>query len=314
MRHPNYLHLLHFWAVVREGGVVRAAALLHVTPQTISGQIRLLERQLDGKLLQKQGRRVVPTEFGLTVFEYADEIFSLGQDLLRVLKGVTPRERRSVTVGVSDAVPNLVAWRVLAPLLDGESPLRVICHSGSLEALMGDLAAHRLDLVLSSSPPTTPGIRAFSHFLGECDVAFFATSALARRLRGPFPQLLHQAPFLMPTSRNPSRPILDGWFLQQGITPRIVGEFDDSAMVKTFGRGGSGVFAAPAAVTAEVTGRTGMRLLGRATELRARFYLISMERRIGHPAVSALTQRLRTDLFAPLPARRAARPARRPRS
>jgi len=299
MRHPNYNHLLYFWTVVREGGVMRAAEALHLTPQTISGQIKLLERELDGPLLQKKGRRAVPTELGLTVFEYADDIFSVGQDLVRALQGAAPRERRAVTIGVSDAVPNLVAWRVIAPLMEGERPFRVTCHTGSLDTLVADLAAHRLDLVLSTSAlPADAGLRAFSHFLGESDIAFFASAGLARRLRPGFPGSLHQAPMLLPTGRSPNRRVLETWFLQRGLAPRVAGEFDDSALLKTFAQGGAGVFAAPAAIEDEVTRQFRMRLVGRVADLRARFYVLSMERRIRHPAVAAISQRARADLFS----------------
>jgi LysR family transcriptional activator of nhaA len=298
MLHPNYNHLLYFWTVVREGGVMRAAQALHLTPQTISGQIKLLEQALDGPLLQKQGRRVVPTALGLTVFEYAEDIFPVGQDLLRAVQGAAPRERRSVTIGVSDVVPNLVAWRVIAPLMQGERPFRVVCHTGSLDTLVADLAARRLDLVLSTSAlPADAGLKAFSHFLGESGIAFYAQAALARRLRPGFPRSLDQAPLLLPTTRSPNRRVLETWFLQQGITPRVAGEFDDSALLKTFAQGGAGVFAAPAAIAEELTRQFRLQRVGQAPDLRARFYLLSMERRIRHPAVVAISERARADLF-----------------
>ena len=197
----------------------RAAESLHITPQTISGQIKLLERELDGALLQKQGRRVVPTELGQTVFEYADELFALGQDLVRAVQGAAaPRDRRSVTIGVSDVVPNLVTWRVVSPLMQGEKPFRVICHTGSLDTLVAELAAHKLDLVLSSSalparcraarlqPPPRRVRRRRSSLRRR----------LARRLRKGFPASLDQAPFLLPTNRSPNRRVIDTWFLAAG--------------------------------------------------------------------------------------------------
>jgi LysR family transcriptional regulator, transcriptional activator of nhaA len=302
VRHPNYNHLLYFWTTVREGGIGRAAESLHITPQTISGQIKLLERELDGPLLQKQGRRVVPTGFGQTVFEYADELFALGQDLVRVAQGSAPRERRSVTIGVSDVVPNLVTWRVIAPLMQGERPFRVVCHTGSLDILLAELASHKLDLVLSTSAlPANAGLRAYSHFLGECEVAFFAATPLARRLRKGFPASLDDAPFLLPTNRSPNRRVLDTWFLQEGISPRIVGEFDDSALVKSFVQGGVGVFAAPAAIEREIVRQYRVQVVGRTGAMHARFYVLSMERRIRHPAVAAITERARAGLFSEAP-------------
>jgi len=299
MRHPNYNHLLYFWTTVREGGIGRAAASLHVTPQTISGQIKLLERELGGPLLQKQGRRVVPTGLGQTVFEYADELFGLGQELVRVMQGAAPRERRSVTIGVSDVVPNLVTWRVVAPLMQGENPFRVICHTGSLDTLVAELAAGKLDLVLATSAlPANAGLRAFSHFLGECDVTFFAAKPLARRLRPGFPASLDQAPFLLPTNRSPNRRVLDTWFLQEGIAPRIVGEFDDSALVKSFVQGGAGVFAAPSAIEDEIVRQYSVGVVGRTGAMHARFYVLSMERHVRHPAVLAIIERARAGLFS----------------
>jgi LysR family transcriptional activator of nhaA len=299
MRHPNYNHLLYFWMVVRSGGVARAAESLHITPQTISGQIKLLEGELQGRLLEKQGRRVVPTELGLTVYEYADDIFARGQDLIRVLQGVAPHGQRTVTVGVSDVVPNLVAWRALAPLAQGESPFRLVCHTGGLDALVADLAAHRLDFVLSTSALTaSSGFRAFSHFLGECEISFFAPTRLATRLRRGFPGSLDQAPFLLPTERSPNRRVLDNWFLEHGITPQVVGEFDDSGLLKTFGQAGLGVFAAPSAIEREVVRQCQVRTIGKAGSARARFYALSMERKVRHPAVMQIMAGARGTLFS----------------
>jgi len=298
VRHPNYNHLLYFWTTVREGGIGRAAAQLHITPQTISGQIKLLERELGGALLQKQGRRAVPTELGRTVFDYADQLFTLGQDLVRVAQGAAPVDRRSVTIGVSDVVPNLITWRIVAPLMEGDNPFRVICHTGSLDTLVAELAARKLDLVISPSAlPANAGLRAFSHLLGECEVTFFAAPALARRLRKGFPRSLDQAPFLLPTARSPNRRVIDTWFLEQGITPRIAGEFDDSSLVKSFVQGGAGVFAAPAAIDAEIMSQYKVQAIGRHEALKARFYVLSMEQRIRHPAVMAITDGARTNLF-----------------
>ena len=173
MRHLNYNHLLYFWTTVREGGIARAAEALHVTPQTISGQLKLLEQQLQGALLEKQGRRLVPTDLGKLAYDYAEEIFSRGLELASVLRGAVPIGRRSVTVGVSDQVPKLVAWRVLAPLLQGPQPFRLVAHEGPLDSLLADLATHRLDLVLSTSAVhPESGIRAFSHALGESPLLF----------------------------------------------------------------------------------------------------------------------------------------------
>jgi LysR family transcriptional activator of nhaA len=298
MRHLNYNHLLYFWTTVREGGIARAADALHITPQTISGQIKLLEQQLQGALFEKQGRRLVPTDLGKVAYDYAEEIFSRGLELASVLRGAVPLGRRSVTVGVSDAVPKLVTWRVLAPLMQGTDPFRIVCHEGPLDSLLSDLAAHRLDLVLSTSPVhPDSGIRAFSHPLGESPLAFFASRPLASKLRKDFPRSLDHAPFLLPTDRSANRRMIEEWFEKHGITPTIVAEFDDSALTKTFAQQGVGVFAAPVAIEHEITQQFDVVVVGRTDDLLARFYAVSTERRIRHPAVVAITERARNDLF-----------------
>ncbi len=298
MRHLNYDHLLYFWTVVREGSIARAAETLHVTPQTISGQIKLLEAQVQGKLLERSGRRLVPTDLGRIAFEYAQEIFPRGQELANVLRGAPRSGPVSLTVGVSDAVPKLVTYRVLAPLLAGDNPVRVTCEEGPLDLLISELAVHKLDLVLSTSalPPDT-GVKAFSHLLGESDLLVFGTAEHAKRLKKGFPQSLSGAPWLLPTERSAARRALDAWFERENIAPRIVAEFDDSALMKTFGQGGAGVFCAPAAIENEMRQDYGVASIGRVQGLRARFYAISPERRIRHPAVAAITQVARSDVF-----------------
>lgn len=298
MRHLNYNHLLYFWSVIREGGIAPAAEALHVTPQTISGQIRRLEQEAGGDLFEKQGRRLVPTERGQVVFDYADEIFSRGMELERLLHRGDLPGRRTVAVGVSDMVPRLVAWRILRPLLQGQSPFRILCHAGELEGLLAQLAAHRLDLVLSASAlPAESNVRAFNHPLGESDLAFFGVEALAAPLRDGFPGTLDRAPFLMPSQRSAVRRVLDAWLAAKGLVPTIIGEFDDSALIKSFGQGGAGIFVGPTAIEGELRRQLGVECIGRTTEIRARFFAISTERRIKHPAVVQLTEHARADLF-----------------
>ncbi|MEY4357845.1 MAG: transcriptional activator NhaR [Pseudomonadota bacterium] len=298
MRHLNYNHLLYFWTVVREGGIAPAAAALHVTPQTVSGQIKLLEDQLQGALFEKQGRRLAPTELGRLAFDYAQEIFPRGLELAALLRGARGRGRRPVLIGISDAVPKLLTWRMLSPLLGEQEHFRIVCHEGPLEALLADLAAHRLDLVLSTSGvPAESGIKAFSHLLGESELGFFATGALARKLRRGFPRSLDGAPVLLPTDRSAARRILDGWFEAQGMQPDVVGEFDDSALIKTFAQQGLGAFAAPIAIERELVTQFELAPIGRVAELVARYYVISTERRIKHPAVAMITERARAALF-----------------
>ena len=299
MRHLNYTHLLYFWTVVREGGVAQAAAALHLTPQTVSGQIKLLEDQLQGALLERQGRRLVPTELGRITYAYAEDIFPKGLELASVLRGARTRGSRAVAIGVADAVPKLVTFRVLEPLLTGDGRFHVTCHEAPLPALMADLAAHRLDLVLATSAaPTDSPIKAFSHLLGESEIGFFATKSLAAKLRPGFPQSLTDAPLLLPTDRSANRRVLESWFERQGVTPRIVGELDDSALLKTFAQHGVGAFAAPLAIEAEILRQYDVVSFGRIAEPKARFYAISTERRIKHPAVAIITAAARTELFS----------------
>jgi LysR family transcriptional activator of nhaA len=299
MRHLNYTHLLYFWTVVREGGVAQAATALHLTPQTVSGQIKLLEDQLQGALLERQGRRLVPTELGRITYAYAEDIFPKGLELASVLRGARTRGSRAVAIGVADAVPKLVTFRVLEPLLTGDGRFHVTCHEAPLPALMADLAAHRLDLVLATSAaPTDSPIKAFSHLLGESEIGFFATKSLAAKLRPGFPQSLTDAPLLLPTDRSANRRVLESWFERQGVTPRIVGELDDSALLKTFAQHGVGAFAAPLAIEAEILRQYDVVSFGRIAEPKARFYAISTERRIKHPAVAIITAAARTELFS----------------
>ncbi|MCC7199302.1 MAG: transcriptional activator NhaR [Gammaproteobacteria bacterium] len=298
MKNLNYTHLHYFWTVIREGGIAPAARALHLTPQTVSGQIKLLEAQLGCPLFAKQGRRLVPTEAGQLAFGYAEEIFAKGLEMLGSLHGHRPAGMRPLTIGIADGVPKLVTWKVAEPLLSGPDPFRVICHEGSLRSLLADLAGHRVDLVLSTStiPPDAP-VKAYSHLLGQSEIGFFAPQPLARRLRKGFPASLHGAPLLMPGARSASRRMLEDWLHRNGVTPRVVGEFDDSALLKTFAQHGAGAFAAPLAIEDEIVRQFRVTRVGDATGIVARFYAISTERRIKHPGVAIITERARSDLF-----------------
>lgn len=298
MRHLNYNHLLYFWTVVREGGVAAAAASLHLTPQTLSSQIKLLEAQVQGALFEKQGRRLVPTELGRITFAYAEEIFAKGLELSSVLRGARPQGRRSVTIGIADSVPKLVTWRILEPLLQKDADFHLICHESPLQPLLVELAAHRLDLVLSTSAlPANAAIKAFSHLLGESELGFFAAGALAKKLRRNFPYSLHGAPMILPTDRSANRRVLNEWLAVAGIAPYVAAELDDTALTKTFAQYGVGVFAAPLAIEREVTQQFVLERVGTISDIKARFYAISTERRIKHPAVAMITERARNDLF-----------------
>jgi LysR family transcriptional activator of nhaA len=299
MRQLNYEHLRYFWTVARLGSVTEAAAELHLAPQTVSGQVKLLEAEAAGPLFERVGRRLVLTDLGRTVAAYADEIFSRGQELASLLRGAQAPGRRTLSVGVSDAMPKLVTWRILAPVLDDATRLRVSCREGELSWLLGELLAHRFDLLLTTHPVgAESGVRVASHPLGECALSFFAAPALARRLRKGFPASLDGAPWLMPTEGTQARRVLDAWCEAQRITPLVAGEFDDSGLKKTFGQAGLGVFTAPAAIEEEVCSQYRVQVIGRVPALRARYYAVTAARRVAHPDVSTILAAARENLFA----------------
>ncbi|MCP5155803.1 MAG: transcriptional activator NhaR [Ectothiorhodospiraceae bacterium] len=318
MRHLNYHHLLYFWTVAREGGVARAAQALHVTPQTISGQIKMLEDAVGARLFARKGRRLVLTDTGQVVYEYAEEIFALGAELSEVLRGGARTGPLTLTVGITDVMPKLVAYRLLEPALAMRTPVRMVCREGKLDALMADLAMHQLDIVLADGP-AAPGlnVRVYSHLLGDSGVTFFAASSLAQRLAPGFPRSLDGEPMLLPTRESALRRALELWFDAKDIRPVAVGEFDDSALIKAFGQAGTGVFASPSVIDPEITSQYGVEVVGRSEDVRERFYAISGERRIKHPAVVEISEAARRDLFGATdvdtdsaPPSRPARPAR----
>jgi LysR family transcriptional activator of nhaA len=242
----NYKHLHYFWAVAKAGGVTRASERLHVTPQTISGQLSLFEGMLGEVLFSRVGRHFELTEAGRLVLSYADEIFSLGQELEEALHHRPTGRPPQFRVGVTDAVPKSLAYRLLEPAVQIPEPPRIICREGKVVSLLAELAVHRLDIVIADSPmPPALDVRGFSHLLGESGLTFFATAELAQRLSGVFPLCLDGAPLLLPGEDVAVRPKLTRWFSDKRIRPRITGEFDDGALMKAFGRAGVGIFSAP---------------------------------------------------------------------
>lgn len=294
----NYHHLLYFWTVAREGSIVRACEKLQLSQPAISGQLRTLEKSLGAKLFQRIGRNLVLTETGQLVYRYATDIFSTGQELLGMLKGRSLDRPQPLVIGVTDALPKLIVYRLIHPALERAPTLPVVCHEGRHSDLLAQLALHELDVVLSDIPATpTVRIRAFNHLLGECGVSFLATADLAAKYRRGFPASLDGAPLLLLTENTASRRSLDQWFDTQGIRPRIGGEFADTALLEAFGQAGRGVFAAPTAIEAEVRRQYGVQLVGRVESLRERFYAISVERKLKHPAVVAISEAARQKLF-----------------
>jgi LysR family transcriptional activator of nhaA len=280
--------------VAKEGGIARASERLHITPQTISGQLGLLEEQLGEVLFDKVGRQLELTESGRLVLSYADEIFALGGELEAALRNL-PAERPMVfKVGVADVVPKSIASQLLAPALELSEPVRLICKENSLDSLLGELALHRLDLVIADGPiPAGLNINGYNHNLGESGISFLATAALAKPLRKGFPNSLDGAPLLIPSEINVVQSRLYHWFDGLHIHPRIVGEFDDSALMKAFGQAGRGVFTVPTAIAEEVAKQHGVCIIGSTDEVREQFYAISTERRISHPAIVAITRTAR---------------------
>ena len=290
----NYKHLHYFWMVAKQGGIARASERLHLTPQTISGQISLLEEQLSETLFSKVGRNLELTETGRLVLSYADEIFALGGELEEVVRNL-PIDRPLVfKVGVADVVPKSIAYRLLAPALEMPDPVRIVCRENNLENLLAELALHRIDMVIADGPiPSGLNVRGFNHVLGECGISFMAISKLARNLRKNFPHSLNGAPLLIPSEINLVQPRLLNWLDSLHIHPRIVGEFDDSALMKAFGQAGAGAFIVPTAIADEVAKQFGVAIVGDTEIVREQFYAISVERRISHPAVAAITETAR---------------------
>jgi LysR family transcriptional activator of nhaA len=299
MEWVNYHHLLYFWVVAREGGLVPAGRVLRLTHPTLSAQIHALEGQLGEKLFTKVGRKLTLTAMGQVVFRYADEIFTLGREMVDTVKGRPGGQPIRLNVGIVDVVPKLIVRRLLQPALGLPDPVRLVCYEDSYEKLLTDLALHSLDIVISDAPvPPGSSVRAFNHLLGETGISFFGTRSLVQTHKRGFPGSLHDAPMLLPLENSILRRSLNQWFDRNGIKPRVVAEFEDSALLKVFGADGVGLFSAPTVVESEVIAQYGVQLLGRTDEVRERFYAISIERRLKNPAVVAISDAARHELFA----------------
>ncbi|MBF8764310.1 transcriptional activator NhaR [Pseudomonas putida] len=293
----NYRHLHYFWVVARTGSIVRASEQLNLTPQTISGQITLLEQAYGVELFQRVGRQLELTETGRQALTYAEQMFQLGEELEAMLRA-GPQEQILFRVGVADVVPKSIVYRLLAPTMELEDVLRINCREDKLERLLADLAIQRLDLVISDSPmPPHLDIKGYSQKLGECGLSFFATPTLAHRHDGLFPECLHDAPLLIPGQETVLRSRLLRWLGEQHIQPRIVGEFDDSALMQAFGQSGSGIFVAPSVIADEVCRQCGVQLIGQTEAVNESFYAISVERKVKHPGIVAIIEGARRELF-----------------
>ncbi len=298
MERLNYQHLFYFWNVAREESITRACEKLHLAQPTISGQLAVFERAIGKKLFHKNGRKLLLTDTGRMVYHYAEEIFSLGRELTNTLKGRPTGAGLRLVVGISDALPKLAVYRLIEPAFNIPEAVQVVCYEDKAERLLAEMSLHRVDLILSDTPLTpSSDAKAFTHLLGESSISVFAAPRLASVYRPDFPHSLTGAPFLLPTGNTALRRSLDQWFDSEGISPDIRAEIEDSALIKTFGSGGTGLFVAPTSVEAEVQRQYAVESIGRIDAVRERFYAITMRRKLKHPAVTAILDNARENLF-----------------
>ncbi|MCP3889859.1 MAG: transcriptional activator NhaR [Desulfobulbaceae bacterium] len=294
----NYHHLFYFWTVMKEGSITAASNKLNLASSTVSSQLSKLEDHLGAKLFNRVGRNLEPTDMGHLVFRYAGEIFSLGREMMDSLHGHPGEGPIALKVGIVDVVPKLVARKLLEPAGKLSKKIRLICHEGKDDSLLAELALHNLDVVLTDTPlRSSLSIKAYNHLLGECGVSFFGVESLAKTLKNNFPQSLDGAPILLPMPMSSLRGMLDQWFERLEIHPAITGEFDDNALLKVFGQAGEGVFMAPTVIEKEVEQQYQVQIIGRTNEIREKFYAISVERIIRHPAVVAISEAAQQKLF-----------------
>jgi LysR family transcriptional activator of nhaA len=294
----NYRQLHYFWVVAKTGSIVRACEQLNLTPQTISGQISLLEQTYGIELFQRVGRQLELTEAGRQTLPFVEQMFQLGGELELMLRAQPNEQQILFRVGVADVVPKSIVYRLIAPTMELSEPMRITCREDKLERLLADLAIQRLDLVISDSPmPSHLDIKGYSQKLGECGISFFATAQLAALYGQDFPRSLHGAPLLIPGPETVVRSRLQRWFAEQQIQPRIVGEFDDSALMQAFGQSGSGIFIGPSVIADEVRRQYGVEVIGQTDAVTESFYAISVERKVKHPGIVAITEGARRELF-----------------
>ncbi len=298
MRNLNYNHLYYFWTVAKQGSVSKAADLLFLTPQTISGQIRALEESIDKKLFEKSGRNLKLTQFGHTLFQYCEDIFKLGSEVVDLVKGKDTNQQRNFRVGLSEHVHKPIAYSLLEPALHLEPSFRLSCVEGNLEHLISDLTLHKLDLILSNvALPPNPNVKVYHHELGESGLTFFASLPLIAKFSAPFPELLEDAPFLLPTEDSPLRRSLELWFSQQELKPKIIGEFSDGALLTSFGQAGAGIFVSPTAIKSEIMRQYNVEELGSVNSVTETYYAITADKHLKHEAVLAVTQKAQKNLF-----------------
>ncbi len=294
----NYHHLLYFWMVAKRGSVTQASAELRLAQPTISAQIRALERSLGERLFNRVGKRLVLTEVGQVVFRYAEEIFGIGRELQHALKGRPSHRPLKLVVGIADVVPKMVALKLLEPVLHLNEAVHLICREDKSDRLLAELSRYALDLVLTDAPAgPSVKVRAYNHLLGESPIVFCGANRLASLYRRKFPHSLNDAPMLLPAENTMLRGSLNQWFEANSLRPKVVGEFEDSALLKIFGQKGVGLFPVPAVIEKEVNRQYGVCRVGRAGGVTERFYAVSLERKLRHPAVIAVNEAARQKLF-----------------
>ena len=281
MQWLNYHHLFYFWMVAKEGSLALASQELKLAQPTVSAQIKAFEQSLGQKLFEKVGRKLILNEIGQVVFRYADDIFSLGREMVKHVSGQS----------------KLIAYRLIEPALQLQ-PIQICCREDRMENLLADLTVHKVDLVLSELPMEPfYKVKAFHHLLGECGISFFGTQPMAKSLKKNFPHSLHQMPFLFPTENTSLRRNLEQWFQRQNIEPQLIGEFEDNALLQVFAQAGMGIFAGPTVIEKEICEQYRVHIIGRTTAITERFYAISADRKMKHPAVVAICEAARKKLF-----------------
>ena len=294
----NFKHLRYFWAVAKSGSIARASEQLHLSPNSISSQLGSLENRLGIKLFHRVGRGLELTEMGRRILVHADRVFAIGDEILEMARDQSVRKAIPFEVGIADSVPKLIAYRLVEPALSLQDPVRLNCREGRLNALLAELSVHRLDLVIADRPmPSNLNVRGYSHLLGESALTVFGSASLIQQSKPVFPALLDGAPFLLPGADVAIRPKLELWFAEQGLHPRIIGEFDDSALLKAFGQAGAGFFVAPNAIADHVCEQYRVVVVGHIEAIREQVFAISTERQLKHPAIVASREATRQDMF-----------------
>ena len=299
MEQLNFHHLFYFWKVVCAGSITKACEELRVAPPTVSAQLRDLEDHLGEKLLTRSGRKLIPTEMGLVVHRRAEEIFSIGREIIDTVKQRPSSRPLRIVVGIDDVVPKEIVYRLIEPVFHLHTTVSLLCHESSLERLIAELVLHEIDVVLSDAPVTPSlNMRVYSHYLGDCGVVWMASKPFAKLYRRDFPKSLKGAPVLLPTNDTAIRRKLDQWFAAVGVEPKVVGEFEDFALLRVFGREGAGVFPVPTTLERQYYRQDSVVRLGTARKVTANFYAISAEPKLTHPGAIAICEFARREIFA----------------